>query len=490
MRLLTLILATLLAGATTHSALAINITPRPLEAELLKGSMRAAGVSIKCDPAIDAIGFGAIKRFAADLSLAGGKTCVVSAPVGLEASVENGSAKGLVFLLDNSLPDEGYRISIDHRLAVVTAASSEGFIHSLQTLRQLLPESIFSGRPAEGDKWVFPCCTITDSPRFSYRGLMLDCSRHFWTTDQIKLCLDFMERFKLNKFHWHLTDDQGWRAEIKALPLLTQIACWREGTAVSDDPNSSDHIRYGGYYSQEDMREIVEYAAGKGIEVIPEISLPGHFLAALSAYPNVGCTLGPYYPSTGWGVSDQLICAGKEESYAFLEMVLSEISSIFPDSRIHIGMSDCLTSQWEKCPDCQARIAALGFKDDSEKSAEQKLLAYFFERVRTILAENGKKAICREEVLDWTDPEDLLEDGVVIMCRSTSGRIPAATGKGIKLILTLEAEDRAAEPDAGTLRGDDPAGWQQDIWTEYISTTEQLEDCLLERLRQISGIQW
>lgn len=488
MKLLPLILATLLATAVSYASGLERITPNPLSAEMLKGGMRVAGVSVKCDPSIGASGVSAISRFAADLSLACGKTCVVSTPVGLAASVENGSAKGLVFLKDASMSDEQYSISIDHKIAVVTAGASEGIIHALQTLRQLLPESIRSGIPAEGDKWVLPCCIINDSPEFSYRGLMLDCSRHFWSTDQIKRCIDLMEAYKLNRFHWHLTDDQGWRIEIKSLPMLTQIACWREGTG--DANGAGGDMRYGGYYTQDEIREIVKYAADRGIETIPEISIPGHFLAALSAYPEIGCTKGPYQAATGWSTSDQLICAGNEESYVFLESVLAEVSALFPGKYIHLGGSDCITSQWEKCPECQARISGLGLHDGENGTAEQQLLAYFFDRVRQMLADNGKYAICREEVLDWTEPEVLAGTNTVVMCGYGSARAEKAAEYGIPVIFSGSESGTEASEHVEAEAYEATIGLQEDVWTEQITTGGQLEDELLERLRLLSEIQW
>lgn len=444
-RLLTILL--MLAATVMHASSPDGIVPRPLETELLKGGMRVAGAPFKCDPDIDSVSFRTISRFAAELSLASGRTCAVSAPVGIEASVGNGSAKGMIFLRDKSMLPEEYRIEIGHRYAVVSASGTEGFAHALQTLRQLLPESIYAGVPAENERWILPCCTIHDRPGYEWRGLMLDCSRHFWSVGEIKRCLDLMERYKLNRFHWHLTDDQGWRIEIKSLPLLTQIACWREGTATEDSP--SDHIRYGGFYTQDEVREIVRYARERGITVVPEITLPGHVLAALSAYPEVGCTGGPYAAATDWEVSDQLICAGKETGFEFLEKVLSETAALFPSEYIHIGGSDCPTTEWEKCPDCRRRIEELGLQDNAG------LLGYFLTRVGDMLAREGKKAVLRSEE-------------------------PSAEG-----LTMMEAEGRTEVLEDGEV-----IGIQTDIWTEHISAPEQLEARLLSALPQLSEIQW
>ena len=469
----------LLMCLTAHAGLPDEVVPRPRETQLLKGNLRVSKTSVKCDPAMDRTSVEAVSRFAADLSLASGRTCTVSSPIGLRASVEDGSAKGLVFLLDKGLQPEEYSISVNGRSAVVRASSAEGFVYSLQTLRQLLPESIFGG-DGEKDKWVLPCCEIRDSPQYGYRGLMLDCSRHFWSVDQIKLCLDWMEKFKLNRFHWHLTDDQGWRIEIEALPLLSNIASWREGTAVSGEPGSSDHIRYGGIYSKDDVREVISYAAARGITVVPEISLPGHALAALSAYPGIGCSGGPYSAAVDWNVDGEPICAGKQESYVFVQTVLDEVAALFPSEYIHIGASDCPLDEMESCPDCQAKIRELGISDRPGSSAEQQLLGYFVQRAAGILAADGKKAVCREAALDWLSVEQLKASGLTLMC-SDLGKGRQAAGNGIPVIFTSLPSGSAV---GGVL------GIQEDIWTDRISTPRELEDRLEQALPALSEKQW
>lgn len=459
-----LILALLLGCIPAAAASPGNIIPLPDSTALSRGSLRVSGIALKCDPRMDSTAVRAVTRFAAELSLACGRTCPVSSPVGIDASVENGNAKGMIFLLDRSLAPDEYRIETGSRRAVVYASGAEGFIHSIQTLKQLLPASLSGAEAAEGGRWALPCCTISDRPDYGYRGLMLDCSRHFWSTDEIRRCLDMMEKFKLNRFHWHLTDDQGWRIEIKPLPLLTSMGSWREGTETDGGPGSSDHVRYGGFYTQDDIRDIVSYAADRGISVIPEITMPGHFLAALSAYPETGCSGGPYQTATGWGTSSQLICAGKEQSYAFLETVISEVAGLFPSEYINIGCYDCPVSEWEECPDCQAKIAELGFGDGSGLSTEERLLGYFTERVVAMLAAEGKKAICRDEALEWTDPGFLEDNGALIMRRN--GNITEVSSGG------------------------EVIGLQEDIWTESISSPEQLERKLTEILPGLSEKQW
>ena len=511
-RLLTLLAACLLALCARAGGLD-GIIPLPMSAELRKGTLRLSGAPVKCDPAFDAAAQEAVATFAAQLGYVSGRACPFSVPVGLSGSVASGKVKGLVFLKDASLPAEGYSLEAGTRLAVVRAGTLNGVLYALQTLRQLLPAAIYGTRIAERERWVIPCCRIEDRPRFAWRGMHLDSSRHFWSVDEVKRYLDVMAMYKLNRFHWHLTDDQGWRIEIKAYPLLSQIACWREGTMVGRDFNSNDGIRYGGFYTQEEIREVVEYAAARGITVVPEIDLPGHMLAALSAYPELGCTGGPYAAWTKWGVSDQVLCVGKESTFTFLEAVLSEVAELFPGEYVHIGGDECPKDEWEKCPDCQALIRRLGLQDDARFTAEQYLQSYVTRRIQDFLAAKGKKIIGWDEIL-----EGELAPGATVMSWRGMAGAREASAKGFDAILAptshcyfdyLQSEDPAGEPlgfdgvvtlsriySFDPLEGIGPEaaghilGVQANLWTEYISTPEHLEYMLLPRLLALSEVQW
>ena len=490
-----------------------DIVPRPAKAEASKGSLRISGASIKCDPAFDAATVEAVGRFAARLGYASGKTSPVSTPPGLRDALAGGKVKGIVFLRDGSLAPEAYSILVSKRNAVVRASGLNGVIYALETLRQLLPPSIYGSRQALKDRWTLPCCLIEDSPRFAWRGMHLDSSRHFWSIDEVKRYLDVMAMYKLNRFHWHLTDDQGWRIEIQAFPLLSQIACWREGTMIGRDFSSNDHIRYGGFYTREEIREVVDYAAARGITVVPEVDLPGHMLAALSAYPQLGCTGGPYAAWTKWGVSDQVLCAGKESTFEFLEAVLAEVAELFPGEYIHIGGDECPKDEWKKCPDCQARIRELGLKGDERFSAEQYLQNYVTRRIQEYLATLGKKVIGWDEILEG----DLAPGATVMSWRGAAGGKEAAA-RGFDAIMTpnshcyfdyCQAEGCEGEPlgiggfvslekvySLDPLEGISPEnahhilGVQANLWTEYISTPEHLEYMLLPRLLALSEVQW
>ena len=512
-RLLSLGLLLCLLCFSVRAGVLEDIVPRPAEATLQKGSLRLSGLPFKCDPAFDAVCRAAVSSFASRLAYVSGKSSPFSAPPGLGSAVAAGKAKGVFFLRDAGMEPEAYSIVVTSRQAVVRASGLNGVLYALETLRQMLPAAIYGDQVAWKARWTVPCCEIRDRPRFAWRGMHLDCSRHFWEVDEIKRYLDVMAMYKLNRFHWHLTDDQGWRIEIQAYPLLSQIACWREGTMVGRDFSSNDGIRYGGFYTQEQIREVVDYAAARGITVVPEIDLPGHMLAALSAYPELGCTGGPYAAWTVWGVSDQVLCVGKESTFDFLEGVLSEVAELFPGEYIHIGGDECPKDEWKKCPDCQARIRELGLRDDDRFTAEQYLQNYVTKRIQDFLATKGKKVIGWDEILEG----ELAPGATVMSWRGTDGA-KQASAKGYDAILTptshcyfdyVQSEDRSSEPlgfggvvtlekiySMDPLEGIDPAqaahilGVQANLWTEYISTPEHLEYMLLPRLLALSEVQW
>lgn len=396
---------------------------------------------------------------------------------------------------------------------MVKASSFNGFLYAVQTLKQLTSVKVFGSEPDPAEKFLFPCVEIKDKPRFAYRGMHLDCSRHFFSVEEVKRYLDIMAVYKLNRFHWHLTDDQGWRVEIKKYPKLTEIGAFRNGTVIKKDWGSNDGIRYGGYYTQDQMKDIVAYAAGLGITVIPEIDLPGHMMGVLAAYPELGCTGGPYEVWTRWGVSEQVLCPGKEAMFSFLEDVFTELMDIFPSEYIHIGGDECPKTEWEKCPACQARIKQLGIKADGQHSAEQFLQSYVTARVQKFLNDHGRRIIGWDEVLEG----ELAEGATVMSWRGTEGGIKASA-MGFDVIMTpntycyfdyYQSEDQDKEPFGigGFLPWDkvysyEPLeglndsqqkhilGVQANLWTEYVATPEHLEYMLLPRMNALSEVQW
>lgn len=494
-----------------ESETTINVIPYPQSVEVGKGTFKGAGANFNCDQAIDAKSQEIIKEFADKITFVSGRICSYATPVGL--AKDCAKVKGFIFLKDANLAEEEYSIDITKANCIVRASSYNGFLYAIQTLKQLTSVNIFGNEPNPAEKFLFPCVKIQDEPRFGYRGMHLDCSRHFFSVEEVKKYLDIMALYKLNRFHWHLTDDQGWRVEIKKYPRLTEIGAFRNGTVIKKDWGSNDGVRYGGYYTQEQMKDIVAYAGKLGIVVIPEIDLPGHMMGALAGYPELGCTGGPYEVWTRWGISEQVLCPGKEAMFSFLEDVFTELMDIFPSEYIHIGGDECPKTEWEKCPACQARIKQLGIKADGHHSAEQFLQSYVTARVQKFLNDHGRRIIGWDEVLEG----ELAEGATVMSWRGTEGGIKASA-MGFDVIMTpntycyfdyYQSEDQDKEPFGigGFLPWDkvysyEPLeglndsqqkhilGVQANLWTEYVATPEHLEYMLLPRMNALSEVQW
>ena len=494
-----------------ESETTINVIPYPQSVEVGKGTFKGAGANFNCDQAVDAKSQVIIKELADKITYVSGRICSYATPVGL--AKDCAKVKGFIFLKDANLAEEEYSIDITKANCIVRASSYNGFLYAIQTLKQLTSVNIFGNEPNPAEKFLFPCVKIQDKPRFGYRGMHLDCSRHFFSVEEVKKYLDIMALYKLNRFHWHLTDDQGWRVEIKKYPKLTEVGAFRNGTVIKKDWGSNDGVRYGGYYTQEQMKDIVAYAGKLGIVVIPEIDLPGHMMGALAGYPELGCTGGPYEVWTRWGISEQVLCPGKEAMFSFLEDVFTELMDIFPSEYIHIGGDECPKTEWEKCPACQARIKALGIKADEHHTAEQFLQSYVTARVQKFLNDHGRRIIGWDEVLEG----ELAKGATVMSWRGTEGGIKASA-MGFDVIMTpntycyfdyYQSEDQDKEPFGigGFLPWDkvysyEPLeglndsqqkhilGVQANLWTEYVATPEHLEYMLLPRMNALSEVQW
>lgn len=302
----------------------------------------------------------------------------------------------LQIVKSNDIGKEGYNLKIDKNNILISASAPNGIFYGIQTLKQLFP-------PNSSSPIAIQCLEIKDKPRFSWRGLHLDAGRHFFPAYYIKQYINNMAMYKLNVFHWHLTDDQGWRIEIKKYPLLTEKASWRDETIIGWDGDffqeklseaRYDGIGVGGFYTQEQVHDIIRYAAERYVTIVPEIEMPGHSCTALAAYPELGCTGGPYQVQKKWGVWDDVLCPGKEQTFHFLEGVLDEVCELFPSQYIHIGGDECLKTLWKKCPDCQKRI-----KDEKLKN-EEGLQSYLIKRIEKYLISKGKKMIGWEEILE------------------------------------------------------------------------------------------
>jgi hexosaminidase len=314
---------------------------------------------------------------------------------------------------------ESYTLSATSEKLVLAAPHPRGLFRGVQTIRQLLSPELEAGTKSGSPRrasWEIPCVRISDQPRYPWRGMLLDCGRHFMSKEFVKRYIDLLAYHKLNVLHWHLTEDQGWRIEIKKYPKLAEISAWRKATRESEQPRDAQG-RYGGYYTQEDVREIVEYARSRQITVVPEIELPGHSVAALAAYPELSCTGGPFEVLTEWGVKPDVYCAGNEQTFEFLENVLAEVVELFPSELIHIGGDECPKARWEKCAKCQKRIKDEGLKDEHE------LQSYFIRRIEKFLNGKGRRLIGWDEILEG----GLAPNATVQSWRGMNGAIAAAT---------------------------------------------------------------
>lgn len=307
--------------------------------------------------------------------------------------LRHGQEKG-IFLLDAELSKEAYNLEITPGRVLIEYGDGAGAFYAVQTILQLLPTEIFAESRQRGVRWELPCCAIEDAPRFPYRGMHLDCCLHFFSVDFLKKYIDVMALHKVNRFHWHLTEDQGWRLEIKKYPLLTEKGQWRKETVIGSlSSGFYDGKPYGGYYTQDEVRELVRYASERYVTIIPEIELPGHALAAIACYPELSCGLEDHYETaTRWGIFKQVYCP-KEETFKFLEDVFDEVFELFPTELVHIGGDECPKVSWKKCPHCQSLIKKLGLKDEFE------LQSWFIQRMEKYINSKGHQIIGWDEIL-------------------------------------------------------------------------------------------
>lgn len=421
---------------------------------------------------------------------------------------KNGTA--IVLTIDKTIANaEGYKLDADAKQIRIAGASAAGVFYGIQTLRKSLP--LVNGKAS---KVSIPAVHITDAPRFAYRGTHLDVSRHFVTADSVRQFIDMLALHNINRFHWHLTDDQGWRIEIKKYPLLTQIGSKRAQTVIGHNSGKYDGKPYSGFYTQKQIRDIVKYAADRYITIVPEIDLPGHMQAALAAYPDMGCTGGPYEVWQKWGVSDNVLCAGNDKTLTFIDNVLKEITQLFPSKYIHVGGDECPKTQWQKCPKCQARIKALNLEAKDGHSAEERLQSYIITHASNYLKSLGRNTIGWDEILEG----GLAEGATVMSWRGESGGIAAAkqhhdvvmTPNSYLYFDYYQSLDKANEPLAiggylplETVYSYEPMpkeltadearhiiGVQANIWTEYMPTFKQMQYMALPRLAALSEVQW
>ena len=408
---------------------------------------------------------------------------------------------------------EAYEIDITTKQIQVNGADAAGVFYGVQTLRKSLPLSP-SQKGVGGSKTAVPCATIRDWPNFAYRGMHLDPCRHFMDLDSVKIYLDMMALHNMNQFHFHLSEDQGWRIEIKKYPELTEIGAYRNGTVIGHNGNLYDSIRHGGFYTQDELRDLIQYAAERHINIIPEIDLPGHMQAALACYPQLGCTGGPYEVWRRWGVSEDVLCAGNEEAMQFVEDVLNEVMDVFPSPYIHIGGDECPKVRWEKCPKCQSKIKELGIKGDERFSKEDYLQSYVMNRMAKVVDARGRRVIGWDEILEG----NVSETAIIMSWRGTEGGIEAAR-QGHDVIMApsshlyfdyYQSEDIASEPmciggylpvervyefqplpeELTPEQQQHIIGVQANIWTEYIASFRHVQYMALPRMDALTELQW
>ena len=349
---------------------------------------------------------------------------------GIELNLTPNDTKAAVRMSLGALSEEeAYSLTVNKKGVKIQASDYAGLFRAAQTLRKSLP--LVKEKLASVD---LPYVTINDHPRFEYRGVLLDCGRHFFTVEFIKKFLDVMALHGCNQFHWHLTEDQGWRFEVKAYPSLAPLGSVRKETVIGPYKSGVyDGVPYGGYYTQEDCREVVRYAAERYINVVPEIDLPGHMQSALHVFPHLGCTGGPYPVRTTWGISNEVLCGGNPETLLFLKTVLGEICEIFPSKYIHIGGDECRKIRWSECPKCQAKIKELGLVDDGKQkfSKEHQLQSYINREIEAFMKERGRDIIGWDEILEG----GLSGSSIVMSWRGTKGGVAAAR-EGHRVIMS------------------------------------------------------
>lgn len=418
------------------------------------------------------------------------------------------SIRNAIVLTQNNASDtlgpEGYNLSVSPERVIIKSLQAAGVFYGMQTLFQLLP---VKSAVQNETRYLIPGVEITDKPRFGWRGMMLDVGRYFYSVDFIKKYIDYLAMHKMNSFHWHLTEDHGWRIEIKKYPKLTQIGAWREATQYDRATSQVDYNPHGGYYTQDQIREVVAYAQDRFVNIVPEIEMPGHTLAALVAYPELSCTGGPFKMPVFWDIQKDVYCAGNEQTFQFLEDVLTEVVALFPSPVIHIGGDECPKDRWKLCPKCQARMKAEGLKDEDE------LQSYFIRRIEKFLLTKNKRIIGWDEILEG----GLAPNAAVMSWRGVKGGIAAARlhhdvvmspfdyayfdyyqGEpyhepvAFGGLVTLE-KVYSYEPVPAELNVQEAMfikGVQANVWSEFIHSPEKVEYMSFPRAAAIAEVGW
>jgi hexosaminidase len=474
----------------------VAIIPRPEKTEAKSGSFRLGPNTKVVVESKFAEGLAVGEELASRLQRATGYTIEV-------LTAEKQKSKNSIWLRTsesfNKLGNEGYHLSVTKDSIKIEALAPAGLFYGVQSLYQLLPPQIEKAEPGSGTSWTVPCVRIEDKPRFTWRGVHLDVGRHFFPKDSVKKYIDYLAMYKMNTFHWHLTEDQGWRVEIKKYPRLTEVGAWRRET-------TDDKTPYGGFYTQDEIREVVDYAKKHFITIVPEIEMPGHSLAALAAYPELSCSGGPFRVGTEWGIFYDVYCAGKEKTFEFLQDVLTEVIDLFPSEFVHIGGDEVPKLRWHNCVNCQARIKAEGLANENE------LQSYFIKRIERFLSAKGKRLVGWDEILEG----GIAPNATVMSWRGIVGGIEAAKSghdvvmtptdfcyfdyyqakfdepKAIGGYLPLEKvySYEPVPPELTPQEAKHILGAQANMWTEYMDDFSQVEYMLLPRMAALSEVVW
>ena len=507
---LALVTLTATLAAQTRPSRSIAVIPLPTKVTSARGVFTlTTSTVIVADPALEAQG-----RQLADM---------LNTPTGFDLPVRSGASPAARFIalridktLATALGEEGYRLNATTTGVTIRAATAHGVFHGIQTLRQLLPVDAYREAKVGGVAWTVPAVAIEDRPRFSWRGAHLDVSRHFMPKEFVKKYIDLLAMQKMNTFHWHLTDDQGWRLEIKKYPKLTDVGAWRAETLVGRDVRDTapeaaqrkfDGVKHGGFYTQDDVKEIVAYAAARFVTIVPEIEMPGHSQEVVAAYPELGSTTESIQPRTHWGVSPYLLNPG-DRTVAFMQDVLAEAMALFPGPWIHVGGDEAVKTQWKANPQIQARIKELGLKDENE------LQSWFIRQMDAYLTSHGRRLVGWDEILDG----GLAPNATVMSWRGIDGALAAARAKRDAVLTpsawtyfdSYQTRDTANEPLAigGFVPLDkvytwepmpaalEPAfqkyilGVQGQLWSEYLQNGKQVEYAAYPRLTALAEVGW
>ena len=519
------LLALLLLVGVSLQAQEISIIPKPAEMQIEEGEFSFNGKVVLCYPEIKDGGIDAVvDNFVREIKKTTGVKLVkdrLKDGLFLGLHVEESAKKGdahIVLYVDEYMLKEAYRLSVTPKRINIAASTPAGFFYAFQTLKQLMPRNVMAGVPDDSvEEWRVPCVFIVDEPRFSWRGFMLDEGRHFYGKEEIKKIIDVMAAYKMNRFHWHLTEDQGWRIEIKKYPKLTEVGAWRDSKVCAWGDVKPDGIRYGGYYTHEDVKEVVEYAKERFVEIIPEVDIPGHSQAAVASYPEfLACDPENKHDVWLWqGVSSDVINVANPQAVQFAKDVIDELTELFPFGYIHLGGDECPTYKWERNSDCQALLKEIG--SENYRDLQIHFYKQLLDHVAQKPADKQRKLVFWNEVLHG-NTEPLGKDITIMAWIGADGAAKDAAMRGMNTILSpqipyyinrrqskLETEPKSQgygdetvervynyKPMNGIAEELQPKylGVQANFWTEWVVEPSVVQYLMLPRLAAVAEAGW